>query len=110
MPYAYEGLATVDVLALYWEQPPKKLNTYESNVRILNVGRHRFRLGFCRYLHGPKEANAIQAILPGGLMRQGPIVEGGNEPAGGWLLIEVEQNELPIERPAILNVWNWELT
>ncbi|MCU0089969.1 hypothetical protein N8H72_08365 [Pseudomonas koreensis] len=107
MSYAYEGPATVGVLALYRGQPPNKLTTYELNVRILNVERQRFRLEFDRYLQGPKEANAIQAILPGGLMLQGPIVDGSNEPAGGWLLIDVEQHELPIEPPASLNGWQW---
>jgi len=75
------------------------------NVRILYVERQRFRLEFDRYLQGPKEANAIQAILPGGLMLQDPIIDGSNEPSGGWLLIEVEQYELPIELPASLNGW-----
>lgn len=107
MSYAYEGPATVGVLALYRGHPPNKLTTYELNVRILNVERQRFRLEFDRYLQGPKEANAIQAILPGGLMLQGPIVDGSNEPAGGWLLIDVEQHELPIEPPASLNGWQW---
>jgi len=92
-------------LALHQGQPPNKLSTYELNVRILYVERQRFRLEFDRYLQGPKEANAIQAILPGGLMLQDPIIDGSNEPSGGWLLIEVEQYELPIELPASLNGW-----
>lgn len=108
MSYAYEGLATVGVLALYREQPPNKLTTFELNVRILNVGPKRFRVEFDRYLQGPKEANAIQVILPGGLVLQGPIVDGSNEPLGGWLLIDVEQYELPLEPPANLNGWTWE--
>lgn len=80
MSYAYEGLATVGVLALYREQPPNRLTTFELNVRILNVGPKRFRVEFDRYLQGPTEANAIQVILPGGLVLQGPIVDGSNEP------------------------------
>ncbi|WP_144407257.1 hypothetical protein [Pseudomonas simiae] len=43
-----------------------------------------------------------------GLVLQGPIVDGSNEPAGGWLLIDVEQYELPLEPPANLNGWTWE--
>lgn len=105
---SYEGLATVGVLALYLGQPPNKLTTLELNIRVRNVGPTRFRLEFDRYLQGPKEANAIQVVLPGGLVLQGPIVDGSNEPAGGWLLIDVEQYELPLEPPASLNGWKWE--
>ena len=108
MSYAYEGLATVGVLALYREQAPTKLTTFEVNVRILNLGPERVRIEFDRYLQGPKEANAIQVILPGGLVLQGPIVDGSNEPLGGWLLLDVEQYELPLEPPANLNGWTWE--
>lgn len=108
MSCAYEGLATVGVLALYLEHSPNKLTTYELNVRVLNVGPQRFRLEFDRYLQGPMQANAIQVILPSGLVLQGPIVDGSNEPAGGWLLIDVEQYELPLEPPANLNGWTWE--
>lgn len=108
MSYAYEGLATVGVLALYRGQPPNKLTTLKLNVRVLKVGPQRFRIEFDRYLQGPKEANAVQVMLPGGLLLQGPIVDGSNEPAGGWLLIDVEQAELPFEPPANLNGWKWE--
>lgn len=66
MSYAYEGLATVTVLALYLGQPPKDLTTLELNVRVHNAGSGRFRIEFDRYLHGPKEANALRVILPGG--------------------------------------------
>ncbi|QXI54236.1 hypothetical protein [Pseudomonas alvandae] len=107
MSYAYEGLATVAVLALYQGLQPNELTTLELNIRLLNVGAGRFRLEFDRYLPGPKEANAIRVVLPGGLLLQGPIVEGSDEPAGGWLLIDVEQYELPLEPPAYLNGWTW---
>ena len=46
--------------------------------------------------------------MPGGLVLQGPIVDGSNEPAGGWLLIDVEQYELPLEPPATLQGWKWQ--
>lgn len=69
-------------------QPPNKLTTFELNVRILNVGPKRFRVEFDRYLQGPKEASAIQVIL-----------------SAGWLLIDVEQYELPLEPSANLNGW-----
>lgn len=108
MSYAHEGLATVGVLALYRGQPPNKLTTLELNIRVLNVNPKRFRLEFDRYLQGPKDANAIQAVMPGGLLLQGSIVEGSNEPAGGWLLIDVEQCDLPLEPSANLNGWKWE--
>lgn len=80
MTYAYEGLASVGVLALYRGQPANKLTTLELNIRVLHLAPKRFRLEFERYLHGPKEANAIQVVMPGGLL-QGPIVDGSNEPA-----------------------------
>lgn len=108
MSYAYEGLATVGVLALYRGQSPNKLTTYELNVRVLQEGPNRFRLEFDRLLQGPKEANAIQVVLPGGLLLQGPIVGGSNDAAGGWLLIDVEQHDLPLQPPANLNGWTWE--
>lgn len=108
MSYTYEGLATVAVLALYQGQPPNKLTTLELKTRVLKVAPNRFRLEFDRYLQGPKEANAVQLVLPGGLLLQGPIIDGSNEPAGGWLLIDVEQYELPLEPPANLKGWKWE--
>ncbi|WP_460138254.1 hypothetical protein [Pseudomonas sp. S2_A10] len=100
MSYAYEELATVGVPALYQEQPPNTLTTLELNIRLLNVGSGRFRVEFDRYLQDPKEASAVQVMLTGGLLLQGPIVDGSNEPAGSWLLIDVEQAELPFEPPA----------
>jgi hypothetical protein len=108
MSYAYEGLASVGVLALYQGQPPNQLTTLELNVRVLHVGPKCFRLEFDHYLHGPKKANAVQVVLPDGLVLQGPIVDGSNEPAGGWLLIDVAQDELPLEPPASLHGWKWE--
>ncbi|KAF2395382.1 hypothetical protein [Pseudomonas frederiksbergensis] len=108
MSYAYQGLATIGVLALYRGQPPNKLTTLELNIRVLNVNPKSFRLEFDHYLQGPKEANAIRVILPGGLLLQGSIIDGSNEPAGGWLLIDVEHYELPLEPPANLNGWKWE--
>jgi hypothetical protein len=76
--------------------------------RLVAISATRFRLEFDRYLQGPKEANAILVVSPGGLLLPGPIVDGSNEPAGGWPLIDVEQHELPIEPPATLNGWKWE--
>ncbi|EJN18654.1 hypothetical protein [Pseudomonas sp. GM80] len=108
MSYAYEGLATVEVLALYQNQPPTKLITLELNVRLRGAGHQRFRVEFDHYLHGPQHANALRLVLPGGLLLQGPIVDGRNKAAGGWLLIDVEAHELPLEPPAYLNGWKWE--
>ncbi|POA44731.1 hypothetical protein C1893_25275 [Pseudomonas sp. MPR-ANC1] len=108
MSYAYEGLATIAVLALYQGQPPHKLTRYELHVRVLDVDAQRFRVEFDLYLHGPKQANALQVILPDGLVLQGPIVDGRNEPGGGWLLINVEPHELPPEPPPNLKGWKWE--
>lgn len=108
MSYTYEGLATVGVLALYRGQPANKLTTYELNVRICKVDPKHVRVEFDRYLQGPKEANALQLVLPDGLLLQGPIIDGSNPPGGGWLLITVELYELPIEPPPNLNGWTWE--
>lgn len=108
MCYAYEGLATVTVLALYGGQPPQDLTTLELNIRVRNAGSGRFRIEFDRYLQGPKEANALRVILPGGLLLQGPITDGRNEPAGGWPLIQAEQYDLAPEQPANLSGWSWE--
>lgn len=46
MPYAYEGLATVTVLALYLGQPPQDLTALELNVRVHSAGSGRFRIEF----------------------------------------------------------------
>lgn len=108
MPYAYEGSATIGVLALYQGQLPNKLTTYQVNVRVRNVSPTCVRLEFDHYLVGPKDANALQVLLPGGRLLQGPIVDGRNEPGGGWLLMDVEHYELPVEPPPNLNGWTWE--
>lgn len=96
------------MLALYRELPPNELTTLKLNIRVHNVSPTRVRLEFDRYLQGPNEANAIRVVLPGGLLLQGPIVNGSNEPVGGWLLIDVEHQELPLQPPANLNGWKWE--
>ncbi|QCY09575.1 hypothetical protein [Pseudomonas sp. MPC6] len=107
MSYAYEGLARVGVLALYLGQSPNELTTLELKVRVLDAGPRRFRLEFDRYLQGPQEANALRVVLPGGLLLQGTIVDGRNEPAGGWLLIDGEPHESALEPPANPNGWKW---
>lgn len=106
MSYAYEGLATVTVLARYPRQPPVELTTFDCPVRVSNAGRTRIELE--RYLPGPKDANTLRVVLPDGLLLQGPILDGCNEPVGGWLLIDVEQDELPLDPRANLNGWKWE--
>jgi len=63
MSCAYEGPATVGVLALYLGQPPNKLTTYELNVRILNGEHQRFRLEFDRYLQGPGPGRSRRETL-----------------------------------------------
>ncbi|AZF20787.1 hypothetical protein C4J91_2037 [Pseudomonas sp. R3-52-08] len=47
----------------------------------------------------------MRVILPGGLLLQGPITDGRNEP-GGWLLIQAEQYDLAVEQPASFNAGN----
>lgn len=79
--------------------------TTENDQPIPNPGSARFRLEFDRYLQGPKEANALRVMQHGCRLLQGPIIDGCNEPAGGWLLIDVEPHELPLEPPANLNGW-----
>ncbi|WP_236192094.1 hypothetical protein [Pseudomonas paraglycinae] len=94
-------------MALYRGQPANKLTTLKLNIRVCNVNPKHFRIEFDPYLQGPKEANAVQVVLPGGLL-QGLIDDGSNQPDGGWLLIDVEQCERPSEPPANLNGWKWE--
>ncbi|EJZ58258.1 hypothetical protein I1A_002585 [Pseudomonas fluorescens R124] len=77
-------------------------------VRLRNAGATRFRVEFDRNLRGPEQANALRVVLPGGLLQQGPIVDGRNKPGGGWLLIDVEAHELPLEPSAYLNGWKWQ--
>lgn len=64
MPYAYEGLATVTMLALYSGQPPVELTTEELPIVLRNAGANRARVEFDHYLLGPKEANVLRIELP----------------------------------------------
>lgn len=108
MSYAYEGLATVSVLASYPGQPPAELTTLECPVRVRNAGSGRTHIELERYLRGPKDANALRVVLPDGQMVQGHIIDGRNEPCGGRLLIAVEPFDLELGQPANLNGWKWE--
>lgn len=107
MSYIFEGLATVTVLARHLDQPLVELTTLECPVRMSHSCPGRTRVELDRYLQGPKDANMLRVILPDGLMEQGPIIDGCNDPAGGWLLINVEQYDLALEPPANLNGWKW---
>jgi hypothetical protein len=106
--YVYEGLATVTVLARYLGHPPVELTTLECPVRVSNAGPGRTRIGLQHYLQGPKDANTLRVILPDGLLIQGPIIDGCNEPTGGWLLIDVQQYDLAVDQPASLDGWKWQ--
>lgn len=107
MPYAYEGLANVTVLALYADQPPVELTTMELPILLKNIGVYRARFEFGHYLQGPKEANVLRIELPGGWLLHGPIVAGVNEPGGGWLEFEVEQHDL-VRAPLVHRAdWKW---
>lgn len=108
MSYVFEGLATVAVIARYLGQVPVELTTLECPVRLSDAGSRRTRIELERYLHGPKDANVLRVILPDGVMVQGQIIDGSNEPVGGWLLIDVEHHELALEPPVLLNGWKWE--
>jgi hypothetical protein len=104
----YEGLATVTVLARYQGQEPAELTSLECPVRLINVGSGRVRVELQHYLQGPKEANALRVMLPHGTMMQGLIIDGSNEPTGGWLLIDVEQHDLALEQPDAPHGWHWQ--
>lgn len=108
MPYAYEGSATVTVMARYLGLEPAELTTLECAVRLLNAGPGRVRVELQHYLHGPARANTVRVMLPHGMMVQGPIVDGSNEPTGGWLLINVEQYDLAFEPPGASKEWQWQ--
>lgn len=105
--YVYEGLATVTVLARYFERPPVEWSIWEFPVRVVNAGPGRTRVELKRYLYGPKDANTLRVVLPDGAIIEGPIIDGCNEPTGGWLLIDVEQDDLPLEQPGTLKEWYW---
>jgi hypothetical protein len=107
MPHAYEGPATVTVMALYVGKEPNELTTLELPVVLSNAGPGRARIEYGRYLQGPKDANVLRVVLPDGLMLRGPIIDGRNEPLGGWLEFEVEPHDLALGQPANLNGWKW---
>lgn len=107
MSQTYEGPATVSVLALYQGQPPVELTTLELPIQLKSVDTNRARIEFAHYLQGPKEANVLLIELPDGRMLHGPIVDGRNEPAGGWLEFDVEHHALGVEKRINLNGWKW---
>ena len=100
MFHDFEGLATVSVIARYEGQPPAELTTLECPVRLSKVGPDRTRVELAHFLEGPKNANMLRVILPDGLMVQGVIADGCNQPLGGWLLIDVETGDLGFAPPA----------
>ncbi|KAB0485738.1 MULTISPECIES: hypothetical protein [Pseudomonas] len=107
MRYAYEGPATVTVIAMYRGRVPAELSTLEFPVVVSCVGSDRARIEYGHYLQGPKGANVLRLVLPGGHMMQGSIIDGRNEPLGGWLEFDVEEHELAVDQPANLNGWQW---
>jgi hypothetical protein len=46
--YVYEGLATLELLALYERQPPAELTSQQLPIRLRNVGATRLRVEFDR--------------------------------------------------------------
>jgi hypothetical protein len=107
MHYAYEGPATVTVMALYAGQAPNELTTLELPIVLSNAGPHRARIEYGRYLLGPKDANVLRVVLPDGRLLHGPISDGRNDPLGGWLEFDVQEHELALNQPANLNGWKW---
>ncbi|WP_226500361.1 hypothetical protein [Pseudomonas sp. MWU16-30322] len=108
MPDVYEGLATVVVIAHYLGLAPVELTTYECPVRLSDAGTGRARIELRQYLQGPKAANLLRVILPDGHQLQGQLIDGCNEPGGGWLLINIGPFELTPAPSANANVWKWE--
>lgn len=106
--YVYEGLATVTVLARYAGQSPVELTTLECPVRLTNAGPGRVRVELQYYLQGPTDANTLRVMLPHGMMVQGSMVDGCNEPNGGWLLIDVEHYDLALEQPGDQEGCKWQ--
>lgn len=105
MSYVYEGVAAVVMIARYLAQAPIELTTLECPVRLSDAGAGRARIELQQYLQGPKIANLLRVILPGGRMLQGQLIDGRNEP-GGWLLIRGRQFELTPAPPANASGWN----
>lgn len=99
MSHVFEGLATVAVIARYEGRPPVALTALECPVRLSKIAPDRTRVELAHFLEGPKDANMLRVILPDGLMVQGLIVGGSNQPLGGWLLIAVESGELGFAPP-----------
>lgn len=107
MPYAYQGPATVTVMALYVGHEPNELTTLELPVVLSNAGHSRARINFSHYLQGPKNANALRVVLPDGRLLHGPIIGGRNEPGGGWLEFDVQEHDLGLAQPVNPNGWKW---
>lgn len=108
MSDVYEGLATVVVIARYLVQAPIERTTFDCPIRLSDAGSGRVRIELQNYLQGPKAANLLQMTLPDGSMVQGQIIDGCNQPGGGWLLIDVGQCELTLDPSTSLTRWKWE--
>ncbi|WP_177413105.1 hypothetical protein [Pseudomonas fluorescens] len=93
-------MATVVVIARYEGRPPAELTMLECPVRLSKIAPDRTRVELAHFLEGPKDANMLRVILSDGLMVQGLIVGGSNQPLGGWLVIDVESGELGFAPPA----------
>jgi len=108
MPFAYEGPASVTVIALYRRRPPSELTTLELPVVLSDTDSGNVRIDFGHYLQGPKYANALRVVLPDGQRLHGRIIDGRNEPLGGWLEFHIEPHELTLDPPTHSNGWKWE--
>lgn len=106
MSDVYEGLATVVVIARYLGQMTIERTTFECPVRLTVAGPERTRVELQHYLRGPKAANLLRLTLPDGRMLEGQIIDGCNQPGGGWLLIHDGHLELTLEPSA--SGWKWE--
>jgi len=99
MPPIFSGPAAVTVTAYYLRQRPVELTTFDCAVRLIAESQGRIRVELDRYLLGPSAATSLRVALPDGHAMQGKIIDGCNEPGGGWLLIDVE-HDLALKPPA----------
>lgn len=108
MSDVYEGLATMVVIARYLAQAPIERTTFDCPIRVSDAEPRRTRIELQHYLPGPKASNLLRLTLPDGRMLQGQIIDGCNQPGGGWLLIDVSQCELTLDPSTSLTSWKWE--
>lgn len=103
--YVLEGLPPSPCWPAIRRRSRPSSRVLNARCDFINVSSGRVRVELQHYLQKPKSANTLRVMLPHGTMVQGLIIDGCNEPTGGWWLINVEQHNLSLVQPDNLRGW-----